>query len=524
MSRRAEAEQIAADAGIPPDPEVEDEPVEWEELVPLGSRRTLPTFPVDAFPGWVKDMVLGVAEETQVPADIPAGLALGALATAAGGKAEVRVRGVWSEPTNLFLAVVAEPGTRKSANFRAITTPLYEAEKALNAESKDKRREAEIRRSQLEKEDREARAKAKDGKAENLVEAVEAAAALEKAEAEMPAELQLIAKNVTPEECSTLLAEQGGRLAIQSAEGDIFDIISGRYSNGAPALSPFLEGHAGDVLKVNRRGRAEYIENPALTIAVCIQPAVLTFIAEKPRLRGQGLLARFLYAVPPDKVGHRAAEPELIAEDVRTSYNTKMKALVLSLAGWDSPFTLTLDEPARKLVTEFMAELEPRLQRGTPLEPLRDWASKLTGAIVRIAGLLHLAEHLDNGYRRPVDEATVRNAIEIGRYYEAHAIGAFGTMREDPGLGIARRALEWLTRRPEDKREVVTQRDMHRALQSHLDKAASVRPVLALLAAHGYLREQPAPPKSSKGGRAASPRYDINPQIYETADTTDTTR
>jgi replicative DNA helicase len=500
----------------------------WEDPILLGSRRALPSFPVDSFPSWVKNMVDGVAEETQVPPDIPAALGLGALATAAGGKAEVLVRGSWREPTNLFLAPVAEPGTRKSANFRAMTAPLYAAEKTLNAQSKEKRREAEVRRLQLEEADKDARQKAKSGKSEDLVEAVEAAAALEKAEAEMPAAVQLIAKNVTPEECSTLLAEQGGRLAIHSAEGDIFDIICGRYSNGTPALTPFLEGHAGDVLKINRRGRAEYIEAPALTVAVCIQPAVLTFIADKPRLRGQGLLARFLYAVPPDKVGYRRSEPDTVSDEVRDTYERNMKALVLSLAEWDSPFTLTMTDQARKLVIDFGDELEPKLRaNGGALENLRDWASKLAGASVRIAGLLHLAEHLDDGYQKPITEDTMRRAIGIGRYYAAHAIGAFGAMREDSDAALARRAIEWLAARPQDKRGPVTQRDLHRALQSKLSRAADVRPVIALLVDHGYLRphleSQPQEEGSSKGGRKPSPKYDVHPQVYKTADTTDTT-
>ena len=43
---------------------------------------------------------------------------------------------------------------------------------------------------------------------------------------------RLVADDITPEAAASLLAEQGGRLAIISAEGGIFDIIAGRYSNG----------------------------------------------------------------------------------------------------------------------------------------------------------------------------------------------------------------------------------------------------------------------------------------------------
>jgi hypothetical protein len=46
---------------------------------------------------------------------------------------------------------------------------------------------------------------------------------------------QSLGADITPEAAASLLAEQGGRLAIISAEGGIFDIIGGRYS----ALSYF---------------------------------------------------------------------------------------------------------------------------------------------------------------------------------------------------------------------------------------------------------------------------------------------
>ena len=219
-----------------------------------------------------------------------------------------------------------------------------------------------------------------------------------------------------------------------SAEGRVFDIITGRYSNGEPCLSPFLEGHAGDPLRVNRRGRYEYIERPALTIGVCIQPTVLRWIADKPRLRGQGLLARFDYSVPPDLVGYRESEPPATSEEVRTAYDTSLKAMVLSLADWDDPMVLTLTNEARKVIVEYLALIEPRLRPDGDLYGVRDWAAKLAGGTVRKAGLIHIGEHLRDGYREPISEETMRRAIRLGDYYTAHALAAFGAMSTGPTL------------------------------------------------------------------------------------------
>ena len=74
---------------------------------------------------------------------------------------------------------------------------------------------------------------------------------------------RIVADDATPEAATSLLAEQGGRLAIISAEGGIFDIIAGRYSGAIPNMDLWLKGHAGDPMRVDRKGRApEYIESP----------------------------------------------------------------------------------------------------------------------------------------------------------------------------------------------------------------------------------------------------------------------
>ncbi|GGO81400.1 YfjI family protein [Nonomuraea cavernae] len=487
----------------------------WDEVVPLGSRLVPPAFPLGCLPTWLTDIVKAVAEETQTAPDIAAAFALGGLSTAAGGKAVVQVRGGWHEPLNLFLVCAAPPATRKSAVFRTMTAPLYQAEEQLVLAGRATARQAALLRLQLEEADKQARTKAvRSGSASDLAEAESTALALE--EAVVPPEVQLIAKNVTPEECSTIMSEQGGRLAILSAEGDLFDIVCGRYSNGVPALTPFLEAHAGDVLKVNRRGRSEYVRSPALTIAVCIQPTVLAFIAQKPRLRGQGLLARFLYTLPQDTVGYRKSEPNLVPDEVRHTYEQNMRHLVISLAEWDRPQILTLSTAATKLVAEFQDEIEPKLRAGVgELDSLRDWAGKLVGAAARIAGLLHLAEHFHDGFRKPVVEETVRRAIDIARYYIAHAAACFGAMVEGRHTELARDAVAWMTKNENVRTaQQFSRRDLHRGMQAKFKDASTVGAVLSLLDTHGYIRPLPEPSPGSRGGRKPSPKYAVNPLLF----------
>jgi replicative DNA helicase len=121
----------------------------------------------------------------------------------------------------------------------------------------------------------------------------------------VPAEPRLVADDITAEAAASLLAAQGGRLAVLSAEGDIFATLAGRYS-GTPNLDVFLKGHAGEMLRVDRKGRpAEYIEHAHLTLGLAVQPGVLRALADMPGFRDRGLLARILFSLPENTVGRR---------------------------------------------------------------------------------------------------------------------------------------------------------------------------------------------------------------------------
>ncbi|MEU3168963.1 YfjI family protein [Streptosporangium sp. NPDC006930] len=462
---------------------------DWDDPVPLGVRTALPDFPTDAFPAYIAAMIRGVAEEIQVPEDLPGGLALAVLATAAGGRAEVLVRGQWREPVNLQIGIAMPPGSGKSPGFRMMLRPVFAAETALQEAAKEQIKE-------IEKEQRDAMARAEAARKlakteDEIAVAMDAVRMAE--EMEIPVKPRLTADDVVPEQAATILAEQGGRLAILSAEGSFFEIVMGRYS-GKPNLELVLKGHAGDRLQVDRRGREEFVERPALTMGICLQPQLLQDIAAKKQMAGRGALARLLFAVPPDKVGFRNTTPDLLDEGVIRDYNDTIMGLIIGLSAWTDPAIIVLTPAALKLHTEWRTEIEPRLRRGTgDLEALREWAAKLAGHTVRLAGLLHLAENPARGAQMPIGEDTMGRAIDLAKYYAEHAMAAFGVMRAHPLLDKAHAVLEWIGERKDFK-----PRDVHRAMHRRFDGAEEVSAVLRLLEDHGYIRQAEV---ASTGGR-----------------------
>ena len=342
--------------------------ISWSRPTPFGGR-AVPGFPVEALPGWCSEYVRALALATQTPPDLAAVLALSVVATCAAKRARVELREGWIEPLNLFVAVVLPPASRKSAVFSAIVQPLRarerseidrvcpEREAALSAvKLAEKRLERAIARAGRETEGKEA-------------EEIQRLTA-ERCEIKVPPEPRLITDDCTPERLASLLAEQGGRMALLSPEGGVFEMMAGRYSERGANLEVYLKGHAGDDLRVDRVGRpSDFVPAPALTVGLATQPDVLRSLRDQPRFRGRGLLGRFLYALPRNTVGLRDVNPPAVPPPVAAGYEQRILELLAMTPSTDTAGTprerlLQLTDGARAAFLGFAAELEPQLGAG----------------------------------------------------------------------------------------------------------------------------------------------------------------
>jgi replicative DNA helicase len=346
-----------------------------------------------------------------------------------------------------------------------------------------------------------------EARAEAIARAAEAANLV------VPPVPRWLVDDATPEALAGLLAIYR-RIALLSPEGDVFDQMAGRYNQTAgPNLGVYLKGHAGDLLKVDRRGRPpEYVERPCLTIGLAVQPEVLRGLASRPGFGGRGLLARFLYSLPESLVGRRQAGAPPVPAVVAERYALELQALAVSLttpADGDGPALLTLDQAAGEQLLAFERELEPRLAAGSgDLAHLAGWAAKLAGATCRLAGLLHLAGRLRDGWAQPVSAEVFAGAVRLAGYLDDHARVVFDLMGADPRVDDARWLLDWISR---TGRTQFSRRDAHQATRGRFRKATDLEPALALLEEHGWLRRVDADPAGVKGGRPPSPRFLVNP-------------
>ncbi|WP_020578335.1 DUF3987 domain-containing protein [Actinopolymorpha alba] len=196
-----------------------------------------------------------------------------------------------------------------------------------------------------------------------------------------------------------------------------------------------------------------------------------------------------------------------VPDDVADAYGIHLAALTRSLVGWTDPAVLTLTPGAAELVLALETETEPKLAPGAEWGHVRDWYGKWVGATARIAGLLHLAHHVDRGWTQPITETTWQAAETIGRYYAAHALAAFDHMGADPTTDNARTLLTWIEA---THPTAFTVRDAYRANRTTFKTVPELEPALELLESHGHIRPAP-PPDEKKRGRQPSPTYYTHP-------------
>lgn len=483
-------------------------PGDWPEPVPLDDG-PLPEMKPPS--GILGEYSQAVARSTETPLELPLSMALATVATACQRKIIVQVKPGYAEPVNLYLNCALDSGNRKSSVHAEMVKPLliWEAQKITEVGPVVKDLES-VRRNQ------EARIKSlrvKYGKApqDELASLEIEIGQLERDLAEVPPLPRVWVQDITPEQLGVLMAEQGEKIAILSAEGGIFDIVAGRYSNGVPNMDLLLQGHSGDSVRVDRGSRDPvYLKNPCITIGLSTQPEILRRIADVPGFRGRGFLARFLYLLPRSTLGTRSLETKAVSEELRAEYHKVIHALLniepsKGQDGEQVPLVLHLASAAYAEWLEFSRAVEVELREGGHYEHITDWAGKLPGAAIRLSGLLHCVKYPEQPWSREIDFETMGEALELAGIFSVHALRVFDLMGADKALQGARRVWRWIER---SRSLVFTKRDVHQALRGSFPRVADIEPPLMVLEERSYLGSV----NEATGGRPIV-RYMVNPSL-----------
>lgn len=492
---------------------VKDEPL--PALIPL-NEVVLPDLPPGAFPEVLNAMIQAVAQATETPVELAAMMGLATVATCCQKNFVVEGAPGYTEPLSLWTVAALESGNRKSAVFSTMTAPLVQHERALKTEGCADRTAKESARLTSE-----ALIKSLRAKAANCADSAERNALQDniiKEELALPSAPtipRLWAQDVTPEKLAVLMADNDDALALLSDEGGLFDMMGGRYSNGIPNLDLYLQGHAGTEVRVDRKsGPPVDLQRPALTIGISPQPSVLRGLTAQKSFRGQGVLARFLYVLPPSRLGYRTLETVPVPAAVTTAYGEICRMLLgidpeRDTVGRIIPKHLRLSHEAQAEWKAFARQVEGHLRPGGEFEHLKDWAGKLPGAVLRVAGIFHCVTHADCiPQNHEISVTTIGQALVLLAVLAKHAQAVFDMMGSDPDLEGARRILRWVER---TRLTQFTSRTCFNALRGTYSKIVQLDPFLKILVERGQL--VPMKFTHTGPGRPLSQGYTVHPDL-----------
>jgi hypothetical protein len=484
---------------------------EWKDPTPLYTNKGLPTFPVAGLPLVIRDIVEGLAEEIQVPVDLVAIMALAALSASLVGRVSVQLLGQHRERVTLYALGLAETGNRKSALRKPLFDPLNTAQEQLRQMTEDARIKAAQAKYAAEMRARSAATRAKkDGAGDDDFLAA-ALAQTEADEIEVPGKPSLFTTDATPEALLVRMRANGERLAVFDAEGGGLLTMAGvRYGSGNSSnIDMLLKSHVGESVDQARVGRDDIeLKCPVLTIGVLTQMQTLRELMSVPNSAGRGLVDRFIIAAPPDKLGYRKVVSEPLSPAAQEAYSGLLVGYAVSLWNADTQ-TLQMSPGAMGALIAYRQESENRLRPGGDLRAMEGFGSKLTGSVVRLAALHHLAHYgVMAAFYNAITEVSMQWGIQAAEWSLAHYRYANQVASEIASVPDAEKVLRWLKRRSE-KTETITKREVVR--QCNL-KAEEAGEALKFLYEHHYVRPAREIRKSGSGGRV-SENWEVNPAL-----------
>jgi hypothetical protein len=335
---------------------------------------------------------------------------------------------------------------------------------------------------------------------------------------------KIFADNITPEKHAALIAEQGSS-AIIEPEGGFFEGLS-RYGNNKSAQVDYLnKAYGGEPFRVDRQGGDSIIaEKPHCVLHFSIQPHLVQAIRGNADFMGTGFANRFLFSLPQSLIGSRSLDTPPVHNGLLEGWKITIEALFKSCN--NQPMRqLAIDPAGYQLLRDFQESLEPQLI--TNLLPIQGWASKLSGALVRIAALYELAA---NEQAVSISAENMKAAIALAPYLQDHALQALTAAIQDQPIN---KLLAYLVEKqealePQQAGSVgfvgaIPYQFTTRQLQQQFNKsgwlaqsdnqAATLRGLLVQLSKDHWLQLMPTQ-STAQGGRPAE-LWAVNPKAPE---------
>lgn len=417
--------EVLADAVAPAEPEPADASLLYRP------------YPVGALPQVVRRYVKAASRAIGVESCIIALPLLSMLASCIGTTRSVRLKAAWHEPCILWTSIIGESGTKKTPAQQAVLAPL----RRVQRQRYDEHEQAKQLHEQELAEHEEAlkdwkKSKMKTGDAPTRPEP--------------PACRRHIISDTTTEAVAPVLqANPRGVLLVRDELAGWFGDMD-RYASAKGGDAPrWLSIWSADPITIDRKTTGTtYIHRPAVSITGGIQPGILRNVLRTEH-REDGMAARFLLAMPPDK-------PDTWTdEDIGQSIETELSQIVVALLGLNHvqdadghpcPVTVGLDNAARgRFIGWFNAHSRRTVEE---TGDLRAAMGKMKGYAPRLALVLHLIRRAsDRAVGELIDVESVEAAIALTEWHIHEARRIYAMLDETDQQRDQRQLVELIQRK-----------------------------------------------------------------------------
>jgi hypothetical protein len=403
--------------------------------------------PLEYVPATLRDATIGAYRVTQAPVPLAFGTALAAAAVACQGGARVRLPNGKLSPLALYITLVADSGTGKSACESVLFAAIREQERLRSETLKDQNRRhladttvwtighKELSRALSKAIRRSVLGTCQESKISEITVRLEQHL---HSKPKKPVVSRLLLDDATIEALQLALRDSNGSVAIISDEA--WKQLSGHGGREMPILTQLWDGHR---IVIDRASAESFVvESTALTMCLMIQGGMFDEYLKRngSTSRDSGYLARTLLIKPMSTQGFRMfQEPNSSTADDLAVFNRRLEELLAQNIPGRTYDPIEFSEDAKKVWVAMHDEIEVNQRFGGALDDVRDAASKVMDNVGRIAAIFHQIE----GRQGPIQADTATQACQIGdwflrQFWQLFSKHAKPPQAEQDGLEILR--------------------------------------------------------------------------------------
>ncbi len=417
----------------------------------------------------------------------------------------------WKVVPNLWGALVGRPGFKKTPVIESITHPLKQVQEAWFGAHKDSQVE-----HQQQREMQELKVSAWKQKATQELKGGRTPPERPVGLQDLPACKRLIVTDATFEALHRSMSENPAGVLVLRDEltGWLAQLDKpGREGERAFCLEAW-NGTSGFTVDRIQRGTI-HVPHVCMSLLGGIQPGRLRAYLSDALESGpgdDGLIQRFQVLVWPDspvdwKLVDRAPDP--LAE----GQGARVYGRLVELST-ETPSLFRFSPAAQELFFEWYAELQTKVRSGDLHDALAAHLAKYGSLMPSLALLFELADQASAGVWSSglVSLEHTKQAAAFCDYLESHARRMYGCVIS-PQMRAAADLAERIKRRELGREGPFSLRDIYRAQWTGLDTPERAQTAVSILTDLVWIRELPIPSSGQRGGRPASPRYQINPKV-----------